>query len=136
MNDNINAQSGETQGKRDPFGRMLPDDGSQSRFRDMNDALKLEAPIGPNGKNSPDDVARIEIVMDQLGELDLAATDGPTGFYGERLRQAIIAVQQRYNLPETGRVAPNDATMAAIRRTLNGGSTGDTSHSPLLDGNI
>ncbi len=112
----------------DPFGRLMADDGSQDQFRGLSDVFEISSPVGPNEKNTPDDVARAEIIMDSLGELDLGQTDGPTGFFGERLRQAIMAFQKRAGLQQTGRLAASDTTMIAARKALDSetpGSVGD-----------
>lgn len=111
------SQSAQDKAK-DPFGRMIPDDGSQDRFRDMPDITILEAAIGPKNDNRPEDVAKIEIMLDQVGLLDLQETDGPTGFYGERLRQAINILQRQSRLKETGKVAPGDRTHVALQQRI------------------
>jgi peptidoglycan hydrolase-like protein with peptidoglycan-binding domain len=102
----------------DPFGRLLGDDGSQDKFRGLSDVFNISSPVGVTEENLPDDVARVEIMMDHLGELDLRQTDGPTGFYGERLKQAVMAFQKKVGLPETGRLAPADSTMAAVKKMM------------------
>ena len=102
----------------DPFGRLMSDDGSQDKFRGMSDVFNITSPVGPNDENTPDDVARVEILMDHVGELDLKQTEGPTGFYGERLRQAIMAFQKRASLPTTARITPTGTTMVAVKRAM------------------
>ena len=104
----------------DPFGRMAPDDGTQERFRAMADVTILEAPVGPTDDNRPDDIAKTEIMLDRIGLLDLRETDGPTGYYGERLRQAIIALQRQLGQTGTGRIVPNDPTHVALQRAATG----------------
>ncbi len=114
----------------DPFGRLMENDASQDRFRNMDNLTALSAAIGPSADNQPDDVARIETLMDMLGELNLQETDGPTGYYGERLRQAIVAYQRKNQIPQTGVIAPNDATMQAISNAVAAlNSTSDNRHS-------
>ncbi len=102
----------------DPFGRLMSDDGSQSRFQNLTDIYALQGTVGPDGENQADDIAKVEILMDQLGEIDLSQTDGPTGYYGERLKQAVQRFQKKSGLAESGRVAPADPTIRAIRRAL------------------
>ena len=102
----------------DPFGRLATDDGSQDRFKNLSDIFNISSAVGPSDANDPDDVARVEILMDHLGELNLGLTDGPTGYYGERLKQAISAFQTKSGLPATGRIAVSDSTMAAVQRTM------------------
>lgn len=104
------------QASTDPFGRMTPDDGSQDRFRNMSDVVKLEAAVGPTDENRPDDVAKAEIMLDHMGFLDLRETEGPTGFYGERLRQAITALQRQIGQMEDGRMEPGDPTHIALQQ--------------------
>ncbi|NQV45765.1 MAG: peptidoglycan-binding protein [Rhodospirillales bacterium] len=104
----------------DPFGRMIPDDGSQTRFRDMANTTMLEAAVGPTDDNRPDDIAKTEVMLNRIGLLDLRETEGPTGYYGERLRQAITALQRQSGLTETGRIVPNDPTHMALQKTAAG----------------
>lgn len=106
------------QNRPDPFGRLMAEDNSQDKLRNLVDIFSISSPVGPDSTNNAEDVARVEIMMDQLGELDLSHTDGPTGYYGERLKQAISAFQKKVGLPETGRIAPSDTTMTAARQAL------------------
>ena len=117
----------------DPFGRLMSDDGSQDKFRGMSDVFKITSPVGPTDENTPDDVARVEILMDHVGELDLKQTEGPTGFYGERLRQAIMAFQKRAGLPTTGRITPSGTTMVAVKRAMDVENSGaDTQNNGMV----
>ena len=121
------------QASTDPFGRMIPDDGIQDRFRDMSDVITLEAAVGPTDENRPDDVAKVEIMLDQMGFLDLRETEGPTGFYGERMRQAIITLQRQLGLMENGRIEPGDPAHMALQRSTKDArhKTSDMNHPPV-----
>lgn len=110
--------------ERDPFGRIVSDDGSQDRFRSMSDISSLEAPVGPTDENRPDDVAKAEIMLDHVDLLDLRETEGPTGYFGERLRQAILAFQKHIGQPQTGRILPYDATHTLLRNSLKNTQSG------------
>jgi len=113
---------------KDPFGRIAPSDGSQERLSNLGDVNVLEAPVGPTDENRPDDVARVEFLLDQAGLLNLKETEGVTGFYGERLRQAINALQRQSGLAQNGRIVPDDPTHAALRNHPTNTASGDTPH--------
>jgi peptidoglycan hydrolase-like protein with peptidoglycan-binding domain len=102
----------------DPFGRLMEDDGSQNKFKNMENLTSLDGAIGPTAENDPDDVAKVELLMSKLGELNLQDTDGPTGYYGERLRQAIVSYQRKNQIPQSGAIVPNDPTMVAISNAV------------------
>ena len=116
---NMNNDEQNTQTKHaDPFGRLMENDDSQDRYKALENITTLSAAVGPTAENKPEDVAKAEIMLDMLGELNLAETEGPTGYYGERLRQAIAAYQGKNNLPQTGVISPNDSTLSAIVKAL------------------
>lgn len=58
------------------------------------DLFKLSAPVGRGKENNSMDVAKIESLMGASGHLDIEKTDGPTGFFGERLEGAVKQFQK------------------------------------------
>ena len=44
--------------------------------------VKIKEPVGPDAPNRRPDVAKVETFLDRAGHLDLARTEGPTGYYG------------------------------------------------------
>ena len=49
----------------------------------------LKHSVGRTGRNHKDDVCKIESLLGNSGNLDLRKTDGPTGFFGIRLEDAV-----------------------------------------------
>lgn len=98
----------------DPFGRLpelLPEPDARPAF---DDPLALAEPVGADGRNRRDDVARIETLLDAAGYLDLDETDGPTGFFGQRLDQAIRRFQKDRGLKIDGAILPGGETIGAF----------------------
>ncbi|MEQ8667021.1 MAG: peptidoglycan-binding domain-containing protein [Rhodospirillales bacterium] len=99
---------------RDPFGRLSVGDADQDALRAITDLANLTGPVGRDAGNKPEDVARIEMLLENAGEMDLGPSEGPTGYVGQRLLDALTAFQRRKGLPETGVVRPGDATHRAL----------------------
>lgn len=74
-------------------------------------AIKLSAPVGPGGRNRPEDVLRMEAFLYQTGDLDLDESGGPTGYAGARLVDALAAYQKRNGLLPDGRADPDGPTV-------------------------
>lgn len=70
--------------------------------------------VGPRGKNASEDVKRVEGALDTLGYFDTKKTDGPTGYYGERLKQGIQKLQKDTGLKVDGVLNPGGPTEHAI----------------------
>ncbi len=110
---------------RDPFGRVAAD-GPDDAF-DFSDPFHPAAAVGARGRNAPNDVANLEGLLRLSGDMDLAPTDGPTGYFGARLDDAIRAFQRRKGLAVDGAVHPGGETLRALARHLQAmGRNGDT----------
>ena len=102
------------QGERDPFGRVRASDGTQEQLKSIVDLANISRPVGIDQDNNSEDVARIEMLLDQTGDLDLKPSEGPTGHFGQRLLEAISRFQKRIGLPPTGIIKPGDQTHHAL----------------------
>ena len=71
-----------------------------------------------------DDAIRLEAILANSGDLDLAATDGPTGYWGTGLDTALRGYQKRNGLKVDGWLRPGGPTIAHMREALG----------PILDG--
>ncbi|HUT50638.1 MAG TPA: peptidoglycan-binding domain-containing protein [Alphaproteobacteria bacterium] len=110
----------------DPMGQKLFQD-----FRDAwaegralpelfgpTDTLEIKAGIGEGRRNRRPDVAKIETLMDTLGEHDASPTDGPTGFLNTRLEEDLQRFQARNGLTVDGIVDPGGETLREIQGEL------------------
>lgn len=86
--------------------------------RDRRRLLALGAPVGIEGRNRREDVARLELLLGLAGAHDLDATDGPTGFFGQRLDQSIRRFQNRNGLKVDGVVRPRSETISRLAQML------------------
>ncbi len=100
----------------DPFGR-LPEPAKPERFN-LRDIFSLSAPVGMAGKNSHDDVAKVEGLIGAAGPLDLWKTDGPTGYYGARLEDAVKRFQKSKGLKVDGHLNPVGETIGSLHDHL------------------
>ena len=97
---------------RDPFGRIV----AEPLYGALREAwkagaglfdlfgeepVKIKEPVGPDAPNRRPDVAKVETFLDRTGHLDLARTEGPTGYYGSRVDQGIRGFQKRTNSKST-----------------------------------
>jgi hypothetical protein len=72
-------------------------------------------------------VAKIETLLGLAGVMDLKATDGPTGFAGQRLLDGIRVFQKQHGLSVDGRLNPGGPTLKALSQSLQSmGRNGDT----------
>ncbi|MCK5546723.1 MAG: peptidoglycan-binding protein [Rhodospirillaceae bacterium] len=76
------------------------------------DLFKLSAAVGRNQENNPLDVAKVEALMGAAGHLDIEKTDGPTGYFGQRLEGAVKDFQKEKNLAVDGLVKPDGETVS------------------------
>lgn len=83
----------------DDFGEILP---------------ALSGSVGRDGGNRREDVAKVETLLSETGDMDLRKTDGPTGYAGMRLENAILNFQKRNGLKPDGYVAPGGETIRAL----------------------
>lgn len=114
-----------TAAARDPFGRVAADDPDDTF--DFSDPFHPAAAVGSRGRNAPNDVANLEGLLRLAGDMDLAPTDGPTGYFGARLDDATRAFQRRKGLAVDGAVHPGGETLRALAHHLQAmGRNGDT----------
>ncbi len=73
--------------------------------------LAIKGPVGPFGPNRRADVGKVETFLSRTGNHDLDPTDGPTGYYGSRLEDAINAFQRNNKLKPDGLVKPFGETI-------------------------
>lgn len=93
---------------------------------------QLDAPVGRRGANDRIDVAKIETLLGRAGYLDLAPTDGPTGYYGARLENALKRFQKDDGLKADGLVNPDGPTLAALTRATAANDNGNSPEAPSL----
>ncbi len=74
--------------------------------------------VGPRRRNRRDDVAKVELMLGGQGYLDLARTNGPTGYFGAPQEQAIRRLQADRGLSVDGWAAPDGETVASLRQGL------------------
>lgn len=110
----VDPRDGPQGSPRNPFGRIADSDGSQEKLRAIRDLANIAKPVGIDLDNEPEDVARVEMLLDQTGDMDLKPSEGPTGYVGQRLIDAIVAFQKRNKLPPSGFIHPGDATHRAL----------------------
>ncbi|MBF0327481.1 MAG: hypothetical protein HQL42_20875 [Alphaproteobacteria bacterium] len=94
------------------FGR------SPSPFDD--DFFSLGAPVGPGQPNRREDVIKVETILGNTGHHDLAKTDGPLGWWGERHETAVKAWQGENGLKVDGLLKPNGPTITSLRKSAGG----------------
>jgi len=85
-----------------------------------SDSFFLSDSVGWDGANNRDDVARVEKMLGRSGHLNLAKTDGPTGYYGLRLKEAVEAFQKEHGLKQDGHLNPDGETIATPENRIGG----------------
>lgn len=90
------------QNTRDPFGRVMPKPEPDHEISNLGNITALNQPVGEQGKNTRPDVAKVETMLGHAGTLDLKQTKGPTGYWGERTREATRAFQKQNGLKVDG----------------------------------
>jgi hypothetical protein len=83
-----------------------------------DDIFALSDAVGPRKRNRRHDVLKIETLFANTGDHDLE--DGPTGYAGSQLDQAIRAFQKRRGLAVDGVLEPGGETIAALESELGG----------------
>jgi len=81
-----------------------------------NDSPLVNAPVGRQAANDPNDVTAVEDALNQTGDLN----GDPTGYFGERTEDAVTRVQGRNGLEQNGTVTPDDDTDKALRAEAGG----------------
>lgn len=79
---------------------------------------KLSDAVGPEEPNLRPDVVKVETFLDRTGHLDLARTDGPTGYYGSRVDKSIRDFQRDGGLKVDGLVNPGGPTLRSLGTKL------------------
>ena len=131
--DSLFGDAGEDQAEQrkpsDPFGRNLARAGVR-RFREAwkagvglfdvfgKEPVKIKEPVGPDSPNRRPDVAKVETFLDRTGHLDLAITEGPTGYYGSRVDQGIRGFQKNNALKVDGLINPDGETLQRLGAVL------------------
>jgi len=82
--------------------------------------VSIKGPVGPIAPNRRADVGKIETFLDRTGDFDLARTEGPTGFFGTTLQDAITNFQGASGLKPDGLLNPGGETIGALANTLKG----------------
>lgn len=102
--------------RRDPFGRLASDetDGPAP----LDDLFSLSSPVGRQEANRREDVMKVESLLGNTGHLNLKQTDGPTGYFGERLDYAIRRFQRDNNLTVDGLLNPDGETISTFGSLL------------------
>jgi len=78
----------------------------------------LSAPVGMGGASHRDDVVKVEGLLANTGHYDLKATEGPTGYAGARLDDAIKRYQGDNGLKVDGLLNPRGPTLASLGERL------------------
>ncbi len=115
----------------DPFGRVGMG-AWRRRRKPSRDLDVLDAPVGRRGDNGRIDVAKIETLLGNAGYLDLDATEGPTGYYGARVEDALKRFQKDGGLKADGLVNPDGPTLAALTRAAAANDNGSSPEAPSL----
>ena len=102
----------------DPFGRVMPAPRPEPELMDLGDLSQIQAPVGLEGRNDRRDVAKVESLLGRAGDLNLAETDGVTGYAGLRLDEAIRQFQKQHHLKVDGQINPGGETITALRAML------------------
>jgi len=102
----------------DPFGRLPAPTRSDPEIMNLGDPFAIGDSVGMAGRNRRRDVARIESLLGRAGALDLAHTDGVTGYAGLRLDDAIRRFQRRHRLKVDGQINPGGETITTLRAVL------------------
>lgn len=84
----------------------------------LDEVLSLGTHVGRTSENDRRDVALVEILLGANGYLDPSDTQGPTGYYGQRLDQAVRRFQKDNNLQVDGEVGPTGETLHALKEGM------------------
>ncbi len=80
--------------------------------------FEIRAEVGDEETNGRVDVAKVETLLEASGAFDLKTLEGPTGFFAADKGDAIRAFQRANGIDEDGKVRRNDATMRALKATV------------------
>ena len=102
----------------DPFGRVLAEPEPESEITNFKNPFRLRQSVGMEGRSDRRDVAKVENLLGRTRDLNLAETDGVTGFVGQRLDEAIRRFQKRQGLKVDGHVNPGGETVSTFGAVL------------------
>jgi hypothetical protein len=78
----------------------------------------FDGPAGLGHATSREDAIRLEGILANSGDLDLVASDGPTGFWGTAHNRALRRYQKRHRLTVDGWLRPGGPTLALMYATM------------------
>ncbi len=102
----------------DPFGRVLAEPKPDPEISNLRNLFRISQSVGMEGRNNRRDVAKVETLLGRLGELNLAETEGVTGFAGARLDESIRRFQKRHRLKVDGQINPGGETITTTGAVL------------------
>ncbi len=102
----------------DPFGLLMAEPRPEPEIMGFQNPFRILDSVGMEGRNNRRDVAKVESLFGRLGELNLAETDGVTGFAGARLDEAIRRFQKRQGLKVDGHINPGGETITTTGAVL------------------
>ncbi|MCP5367166.1 MAG: peptidoglycan-binding protein [Hyphomicrobiales bacterium] len=105
----------------------------ENKMATIGGFFDLSAPVGAGGANRRGDVVKVEALLANTGHHDLRPTDGPTGYGGPRLDEAIRGYQKETGLEVDGRLDPGGPTLASLGRRLSRRLAG---HRPPTPGEV
>ncbi len=79
--------------------------------------LTINNTIGRTDANDSNDIRDLETLLSRTGHLNLNKTDGPTGYFGTRLEQAIKSYQKDNDLKVDGRLNPGGETVVQLAKS-------------------
>ena len=98
----------------DPFGRLTAEPKPEPEISNFRNPFRIRDSVGMEGMNSRRDVAKVESLLGRAGALDLAETDGVTGFFGARADEAVKKFQKDHGLRVDGLINPNGPTLRTL----------------------
>jgi len=96
----------------DPFGRLLAE--PEPEIMHFKNPFQIRNVVGMEGMNSRRDVAKVESLLGCAVALDLAKTDGVTGFFGARTDDAVRKFQKDRGLKVDGLISPNGPAVKTL----------------------
>ena len=100
---------------------------TSGEYLDARDLFHIAGTIGDGGRNGRTDVGKLEALLYLAGVFDLDRTNGPTGYFGQRLKLAVEDFQRTRGLAVDGTVRPGGETIRTLARHLQRlGRRGDT----------
>lgn len=102
------------------FNFLSFDDNEDDNDPSERDFFNFSDTVGTGGRNRPRDVIRTEIILGNLGDLDLERSDGPTGYWGLPQDQALRKFQEKNFLKADGYIQPRGPTLSWMRKKTDG----------------